>query len=173
MELYTEKFVKKKLDNKELVLKSLTVAAGGLIIYFAVTLLGIGLGQWALTILICGSAVYFGWIAFKYSGIEYDYSYCNGEFDIDVIYGENKRKDLVAFDVADCERIGKYTESADPASERGFILKSYYAVSYKGAKNAYYAIFTKDGKRQMAVFEAEPEVIEDIKRRAKNVCRGL
>ncbi len=173
MELYTEKFVKKKLDNKELALKSLVVAAGGLIIYLAVMFLGLSLGQWALTVLVAASAVYFGWILFKRSGIEYDYSYCNGEFDIDIIYGESKRKDLCAFDVSDCERIGKYTRSADPATQRGYILKSYYALSSPDVKNAYYAIYTKNGRREMAVFEAEPEVVEDMKRRGKNIASGL
>ena len=173
MDLYTEKFVKKKLDNKELALKSLVVAACGLIIYLAVMFLGLSLGQWALTALIGASAVYFGWILFKRSGIEYDYSYCNGEFDIDIIYGESKRKDLVSFDVSECERIGKYTRSADPASQRGFITKSYYALSVPDAKDAYFAVFPKNGRREMAVFEAEPEVVEDMKRRGKSAASGL
>ncbi len=173
MELYTEKLVKKLIDNKDLTVKSLIVALTGVIIYVAFSLLGIGYGQWALTFFISASAVYGAYYLFKRGSVEYEYSYCNGEFDIDVIYGQTKRKDLVSFDVADCEIFAKYDQNNDPSLKNRSIVKKFYAVSHKGAKSAYYVIFNNNGVKTMAVFEVDDNVLENVKLRARRIFKEV
>ena len=80
MELYTEKLIKKKMDNKDLTIKSLIIAITGCLIYF---LVGFVLAySVALTFFIASLIIYGAWYLFKYTNIEYEYS--------DYLYIKNK-----------------------------------------------------------------------------------
>ncbi len=169
MELYTEKLIKKKMDNRDLTIKSLIIAVSGFIIFFLVGfLLTYSL---ALTVCFCALTVFGAWYLFKYTNVEYEYSYCNGEFDIDVIYGQNKRKDVIVFDVSNCEVIAAYNPSNDPSIHNTAIRKKHYIVSDKQKNGAYYAIFNDNGTKTMVVFEADEDVLANIAFRARSVFK--
>ncbi len=169
MELYTEKLIKKKMDNKDLTIKSLIIAITGCLIYF---LVGFVLAySVALTFFIASLIIYGAWYLFKYTNIEYEYSYCNGEFDIDVIYGQKKRKDVISFDLSNCETVAAYIPSNDPSVHNTSIRKKYYIVSDKQKNGAYYAVFNSNGTKTMVVFEADEDVVNDMAFRARSIFK--
>lgn len=167
MELYTEKLIKKKMDNKDLAIKSLIIALCGIVVYFCFSFIAIY--SLALAFFISSLSAYGAWYFFKYTNVEYEYSYCNGEFDIDVIYGQKNRKDIITFDVSACEKIAAFNAASDPSSTNGSIRRKHYIVSSKETKNAYYAVFNNNGTKTMVVFEADEDVVKDMAFRARSV----
>ncbi len=53
-------------------------------------------------------------LAFRFLGLEYEYSFYSGEIDIDRIIGKRKRSTLLSFNCRDIELMTPYSESCDP-----------------------------------------------------------
>lgn len=154
-DFYTEQLVKRKTGGKEIGIKVLLIVAiiGAVFLSFIFTL-GIVI---ALALII--AAV----ILFQRLDVEYEYSYYNGEMDIDIIYHKAKRKRVFSMHVNDMELLAP----AGAAELREY--QSMKGIDYSsGNKDAklYTMILSKSGQKTKIVFEPQQEIVEGFFLRA-------
>ena len=95
-ELYTEAGVKKKKTAKDTLVKVGIIIADAILLFFGV--LGFSL------FLFLGIAAVIATIYFMpYLNVDYEYIFCDGQFDFDKIMGGNKRKTQLKMDLDSCE----------------------------------------------------------------------
>ena len=95
--------------------------------------------------------------------IEYEYSYTNGEIDIDIIYSKKQRKRLLSVKCSKFDVIAPLKGSRSPDKD---IRNKIYACSSMNAPELYYAVFLMGDKgKTILYFEPNKEMIADIKKR--------
>ena len=102
--------------------------------------------------------VFFTW---RYVNVEYEYSMTSGEVIFSNIYGNRSRKKIVEFRLKDCSLIAPVATHEHKA--RDYEPQNvYYAVSSVNstAKNAYFALFEKDGVKCVVYFEATEKALK-------------
>lgn len=151
------------------------ICLGVLLISVAVILAGGFLAQFGLSmlmpIIICGSGIG-AWYLIGVMRIEYEYTYFNGEFDLDVISAKRKRRRVATVKVRDFEQFGKYSELGKSISQmKDEYGKRYFMCSHPENPDCYYAVFRKDHEMALLVFEPEEELVEEMKRIAPKLFR--
>lgn len=148
-DFYTEQLVKRKAGSKELMMKLLLLISivGAVFLSFIFTF-GI-----LIAIVVIVAAV----LLFRKLDVEYEYSYYNGELDIDVIYHKAKRKRIFSMEVSDLEMLAP----VDAPEMRGYQqLKVYdYSSGNKDAK-LYALVVAKNGQKSKIIFEPRMEIVE-------------
>lgn len=110
----------------------------------AVTVLGgFAFGSF-IAVLVGGVLGFCGALAGSKSSVEYEYTYCDKEIDVDVIYSQQKRKRVITLDVSKMEalvcmkadKFGEYKNrqfvTKDFSSKRAENLDNAYAMIYEG-----------------------------------------
>lgn len=95
-EMYTEAGVKKQKSAKDALIKVAIVVADAILLFAG--LLGISI------LLFLGIAAIVATFYFMpYLNVDYEYIFCDGQFDFDKIMGGNKRKTQLKLDLDNCE----------------------------------------------------------------------
>lgn len=89
MDRVVEKLVKKKRNAKDLLIQIL-IATMGVIVCYGASLLTPYLGMISTSIILL--AVWFAYKGIMWFNIEYEYTYINGDMDVDKILGKNARR---------------------------------------------------------------------------------
>ena len=89
MDRVVEKLVKKKRNAKDLLIQIL-IATMGVIVCYGASLLTPYLGMISTSIILL--AVWFTYKGIMWFNIEYEYTYVNGDMDVDKILGKNARR---------------------------------------------------------------------------------
>lgn len=125
MDTFAEQLVKKKLSGKEkfkrnMILSS-SIVLGGLVVIFSASFFYYYLFA---GIVVCAAMIFGGvWFSRNMSNIEYEYSITNGEFDIDKIICQSKRKSFLSVNVSDFTDYGRYDENTTETDDNTtFIL---------------------------------------------------
>lgn len=95
-ELYTEAGVKKQKTAKDTLVKVGIIVADAILLFLGV--LGFSLFLF-LGIAAVVATIYF----MPYLNVDYEYIFCDGQFDFDKIMGGNKRKTQLKLDLDSCE----------------------------------------------------------------------
>ena len=154
-EIFAEQLVKRKKKPSEQFLK---YALTALVVVFA-------LGGWFVNgilvylALALAIACYF---IFPRFNVEYEYSYVNGEFDVDVIYSMQKRKKKEAFNLQDVDCVALYGNPALAAYRTGYTVTDYSAFD---ASKPPYVIVKGSEKRLIYMQIEDPTILADMKRR--------
>ncbi len=154
-EIFAEQLVKRKKKPSEQFLK---YALTALVVVFA-------LGGWFVNgilvylALALAIACYF---IFPRFNVEYEYSYVNGEFDVDVIYSMQKRKKKEAFNLQDVDCVALYGNPALAAYQTGYTVTDYSAFD---ASKPPYVIVKGSEKRLIYMQIEDPTILADMKRR--------
>ena len=154
-DIFAEQLVKRKKKPSEQFLK---YALTALIFVFALGGLFVA-GFLVYLALALAVACYF---IFPRFNVEYEYSYVNGEFDVDVIYSMQKRKKKEAFNLQDVDCVALYGNPALAAYQTGYTVTDYSAFD---ASKPPYVIVKGSEKRLIYMQIEDPTILSDMKRR--------
>ena len=154
-DIFAEQLVKRKKKPSEQFLKYVLTA---LVVVFALGGLFVA-GFLVYLALALAVACYF---IFPRFNVEYEYSYVNGEFDVDVIYSMQKRKKKEAFNLQDVDCVALYGNPALAAYQTGYTVTDYSAFD---ASKPPYVIVKGSEKRLIYMQIEDPTILSDMKRR--------
>ena len=154
-DIFAEQLVKRKKKPSEQFLK---YALTALVVVFALGGLFLA-GFLVYLALALAVACYF---IFPRFNVEYEYSYVNGEFDVDVIYSMQKRKKKEVFNLQDVDCVALYGNPALAAYQTGYTITDYSAFD---ASKPPYVIVKGSEKRLIYMQIEDPTILSDMKRR--------
>lgn len=158
-DLYTEVIVKKKTTAKDIILKSLLIAATVLAV-FAMIFTTLGIAAF-VAVVVLGVADYFLLPTFK---VEYEYLYVNGELDVDKIMSQQKRKRVYSADIKDLEIMAPSDSHALDHYNQRNDLKTYNFSSLEEQNKTYTMIVKKEKGLERVIFEPNEVILRDMKR---------
>ena len=109
---------------------------------------------------LCG-IVY--WFLSRFVNIEYEYRVIQGEFQMDIVYGQRQRKELMSCRVRDMEVIRPYDEEGKAAVAACAHVDDCSISAKKPTPDVYYFIYTEDGKKYATIFEATKKTLDVMK----------
>ena len=157
-DIFAEQLVKRKKKPSEQFLK---YALTALVVVFALGGLFVA-GFLVYLALALAVACYF---IFPRFNVEYEYSYVNGEFDVDVIYSMQKRKKKEVFNLQDVDCVALYGNPALAAYQTGYTVTDYSAFD---ASKPPYVIVKGSEKRLIYMQIEDPTILSDMKRRLQS-----
>ena len=154
-----EVMVKKKRTFKDIILQFLVLALGIAICitaeYFVKYLGTISLAIIMLTV----------WFTFKgimAFNIEYEYTYVNGDIDIDRIFGKNTRRRLSTIVISRIELVAKADN--DEIKKLMYKTKTHYVCKDKNSKDNLVIVYTDKDVREVAVIDFNEKVYNSYKK---------
>lgn len=170
MDNFAEQLVKKHQTGSERTKKFLIMFGGSMLTFvlaaISVVLLGNGLIPF-IGLLLAAGAGYGTFTLLQNMYVEYEYTFTNGELDIDKIIAKKKRKELVSLSVGKFTAFGKYEEDAPEETEDMTVI----FASSNIASEEYYADLRHDqyGNTRL-VFCPDEKMLENIN---KSLPRAL
>ena len=97
---------------------------------------------------------------------EYEYIYCNGEFDIDLIRAKQRRKRVASYDLEHLELVApSSSHDLDPYRQKqGVVIKDY--TSLEPDAKSYTFVYQMEKGTTLVLMEVDESVIKDIRRLA-------
>ncbi len=89
---FVEQIIKRKITFSAIVYRMLMLLLC-VISVFSIVFIG------SISIAIIGICIYFTYVVFKMTSVEYEYSFLNGDLTIDKIMGQSRRKHLTEVDI--------------------------------------------------------------------------
>lgn len=150
-EVFVEQIIKRKIDIKGILLRVLAIL---LIMIGLFSVLYLGILGFTITALL----IYVAYLVFNQTSVEYEYSFLNGDLNIDKILGQSKRKHVTELDIKQAEIIAP-AYSEDIISRINGIKTFDYSSGY--ANEGRYSMILYDGKERIQVlFDPNESVIE-------------
>lgn len=114
----------------------------------------------SLGIILAVAAAFGTYYLIQSTMVEYEYTFTNGELDVDKIIAKKKRSELLVVDVKKFTAFGKYSDSLEEPDDMTVIL-----VSDNIAEHEYYADFQHEeyGSTRL-IFAPDEKVLSSIKR---------
>lgn len=109
---------------------------------------------------ICG-IIY--WFLSRFVNIEYEYRIVQGEFQMDVIYGQRQRKELCSVRVRDMQVIRPYDASGEADIASCDHVLDCSISQKKPTPDIYYFTYTDNGQKQGVIFEATRKTLTVMK----------
>ena len=140
------------------------ILSGGIILTVALLFLSIFLlgrmGLMFVGVLLAAAAglgTYFLW---QNTFVEYEYTFTNGELDVDKIIAQKKRRELMSVNIRQFTDFGRYDDSMEEPKEMTVIL-----ATDNSASNEYYADFTDEtvGSARL-IFVPDERMLENIRK---------
>lgn len=145
--------------------KKMIIFVGGclmtvLLILVSVMMLGSGSFIPVLGLLLAAGTGYGIYFFMQETYVEYEYTFTNGELDIDKIIAKKKRISLLSVDVRKFTAFGKNTEAGEETADMTVIIGSDNIASHE-----YYADFDHDeyGSSRL-IFAPDERMLENIKK---------
>lgn len=160
MDSFAEQLVKRE-DTSSDKMKKYLIYGGGIFITIALVILAVlkmGSTVSIIMLLLAGGAGYLTYFLGTSTYVEYEYTFTNGELDIDKIIAKRKRVELLSADVRKFTAFGKYSEDIDDSDDLTTVISSDNIASHE-----YYADFECDkyGKTRL-IFAPDEKILEYI-----------
>lgn len=160
MDSFAEQLVKRE-DTSSDKMKKYLIYGGGIFITIALVILAVlkmGSTISIIMLLLAGGAGYLTYFLGTSTYVEYEYTFTNGELDIDKIIAKRKRVELLSADVRKFTAFGKYSEDIDDSDDLTTVISSDNIASHE-----YYADFECDkyGKTRL-IFAPDEKILEYI-----------
>ena len=162
---FTEHLVKKVPTGQENTKKYLLIFAAVALIAITV-FLAIFTG-WMIILAITVGVIYGAYYILSGLGIEYEYTFTNGELDVDKIIGKRKRLRLISVNAEKFEAFGELTDDVEERPDATLILCSdntgageYYADLTTEEYGETRLIFTPSEKMVAYIYEALPRTLK-------------
>ncbi len=162
MDNFAEQLVKKKPTGAEKT-KNMAVIAVGCVGTVAMLIYSLfSMGRGFLTFIMLPLAFLVGFLTFLYhrnTKVEYEYTFTNGELDIDKIIAQTKRKEMLTVSVGKFTAFGRYDENAsEETADMTVIMATNNVAEYE-----YYADFQhEDYGNTRLVFVPDERLISNI-----------
>lgn len=162
-DLYSETAVKRKTTTSDIALKAVLIV--GIILLFIISIaLGGQLGRiitFAAMIAVVGLVWY--WPRFH---VEWEYVFCDGQLDFDMILGGDKRKQVLRIEIEQADLIAPL--DSDRMDGYRHLKKKDYSSLKKDAKK--YAIVTKLKEEKIVlIFEPSEKMLDMMMTKAPNI----
>lgn len=162
MDNFSEQLVKREPTSADS-MKKILIYGGGILLTIVLLVLSlIMLGTlWSMLGMILAAGMgYATYFAGQATYIEYEYTFTNGELDIDKIVAKKKRHSLIVADVKKFTAFGKYNDQIEETSDMTVVISSDNIASHE-----YYADFEHEeyGKVRL-VFSPNDSMLENIKK---------
>lgn len=153
-------------NNKALKTKK-TLFIVGYVLY-AVIILGLGAGSKIFLPLMCFiplSLWVIVWLTWRFTQVEYEYSFFSGELTVNRILGNRTRKKLTKVRISDLSAVFPATELNQSKIEAFAAENTIFAVSESGAEGIWVALWTdaESGKHQALYFEPNEKAVKILK----------
>ncbi len=138
--------------------------AGYLILGVILTLLGLNFAPFLGSMFLLPVAgIWYGvYYLISLSNIEFEYTMVNGELDVDKIIARKRRKRVISVKSSDFELFAPHKpEITAHQKQNGVTILDCSGVR---SGDAYYALYSKDGKRTMLIFNPTDKMLDDIQR---------
>lgn len=161
MDCFAEQLVKRE-DTSSDKMKKYLIYGGGIFITIGFVILAILKMGSPLSIVMLLLSAGMGYLTY-YLGtstyVEYEYTFTNGELDIDKITAKRKRTELLSVDVKSFTAFGKYSEDMSDSDDMTTVISSDNIASHE-----YYADFEceKYGKTRL-IFAPDEKILEYIR----------
>lgn len=166
-DVFIEKLVSRKTGGKELGIK---LGAVLIVLVLSVVAFLIPVLQMVAPLVMVGAG-WLGWMVWNRSSVEYEYSLSNGELTIDAIYGQQKRKTVLALNLRErmelmapvSEEYGSElnrtaTQTLDVASSPNAIGR--WFMNVKGEAGLTRVFFEPDERMITAMHRAAPSKVQ-------------
>ena len=98
-------------------------------------------------------------MVFRFTGLEYEYSFYSGDVDIDKIVGKRKRTRLISFNCRDVELMAPYTEANEADANGNFVQKLDVRGTGAGMRDWFVIVKSEDGSRRIFAFSPSDKMI--------------
>ena len=128
-----------------------------------------GLFPAIFAILIFG--VYLG---VKFQGVEFEYSFTNGDFDVDKIMAKRKRKRLVEINQKQIKVMAPYTAEFESETKEYQVSQVIDVSAHKNAAGRWFMIYEdKDGKYVFLVFQPSKRFRDAMRKYMRSRIKGM
>lgn len=163
------------LFNLLLTLITLSMAGAGLmaaiyLVRIQGTLLTPSFSVWDIVIFLVFALIVVGLFYIRVNiRVEYEYSFTNGELDVDKVINNTKRKRLLTVDMRKIERMAPVEDESYAAYDADAQMKRTYAIINRYSQ-IYYVVWGEGTNRQMLLMEPSREMVEMMRQyNAKNI----
>lgn len=154
-DIFKEQLVAKKRTPKDGIITILIIIAA-VVVVFAVSLFIPQAFLFAAVIVAFGAY----WFIQR-QNIEYEYTFTNGDLDIDKIINKSKRKRILTVSVKDFE-VMAHVEDKDHAHELNGFQKTLDFSSGEVKPNTYAALLMHKNEKVKMIFEPNEEIVKGI-----------
>lgn len=162
MDNFAEQLVRKQPNSSDNFKRVVTFIGGIVVTILLVVLAFINLGNILcfLGLVLAAGSGYGTYFLVEGMYIEYEYTFTNGELDIDKIIAKKKRSELVTAEVRKFTAFGKYTDNMEESDDMTVVISSDNIASHE-----YYADFDHEeyGKTRL-IFSPNEKMLENIKK---------
>ena len=163
MDNFAEQLVKRSETSADKTKRLILIIVG---VFFTVVIAGLAVLQLTkpifamLGLILAAAAGYGAYFAVQGSYVEYEYTFTNGELDVDKIVAKKKRTAMVSTDIKKFTAFGKYTDGMDESEDMTVVIASDNIASHE-----YYADFQHEeyGLTRL-VFAPDERILDNIKK---------
>lgn len=170
MDNFSEQLVKREATSSDKMKKFLIYGGGVLITVILVVFSILQLGSMfsMLGLLLAAGAGYGTYFLGQSTYVEYEYTFTNGELDIDKIVAKKKRTPMITADVGKFITFGKYSEKMTETDDMTVVISSDNIASHE-----YYADFVhSDYGKTRLIFSPNETMLENIRRSLPRTLRN-
>lgn len=114
------------------------------------------------------------YIGIKFQGVEYEYSFTNGDFDVDKIMAKRKRKRLVEINHKQVQVMAPYTSEYEEVTRDYKVSAVVDASAHKNAAGRWFMIYEdQDGKYVFLVFQPSRRLREAMRKYMRSRIKGM
>lgn len=163
MDNFAEQLVKKNETASDKTRRIMVIIVG---ILFTLALIGLSvlqLGNPIMSLLGLVLAAVAGYGTYHFvqnTYVEYEYTFTNGELDVDKIIAKKKRREMLSTNIRQFTDFGKYSDGMEESADMTVILATDNIASHE-----YYADFTDEnvGSARL-IFAPDERMLENIKK---------
>ena len=163
MDNFAEQLVKRSETSADKAKRLILIIVG---VFFTVVIAGLAVLQLTkpifamLGLILAAVAGYGTYFAVQGSYVEYEYTFTNGELDVDKIVAKKKRTAMVSTDIKKFTAFGKYTDGMDESADMTVVIASDNIASHE-----YYADFQHEeyGLTRL-IFAPDERILDNIKK---------
>lgn len=163
MDNFAEQLVKRSETSADKAKRLILIIVG---VFFTVVIAGLAVLQLTkpifamLGLILAAAAGYGTYFALQGSYVEYEYTFTNGELDVDKIVAKKKRTAMVSTDIKKFTAFGKYTDGMDESEDMTVVIASDNIASHE-----YYADFQHEeyGLTRL-IFAPDERILDNIKK---------
>ena len=142
---------------------------GGILVIMAAFVFLTAIFPAVLVIVVFG--IYLG---IKFQGVEYEYCFTNGDFDVDKIMAKRKRKNLVEINHKQVKVMAPYTAEFESETRDYKVSQVIDASAHKNASGRWFMIYEdNDGKYVFLVFQPSKRLREAMRKYMRSRIKGM
>ena len=124
----------------------------------------------ALLVIICVAA----YLGIRFQGVEFEYSFTNGDFDIDKIMAKRKRQKLVEINHKQVQIMAPYTAEYESVTKDYSVSAVVNTAASKNSAGQWFFIYEdKEGKYIFVVFQPSKRLREAMRKYMHSRIKGM